>query len=341
VADAPNLTWQEPRSGAATAISGCWRDPLWRHAFAVSPLERGLLARPEVVRLAGLGHHGPAGRLAGWSTSRLEHTLGVWTVVATLAPQDEMVRVAALVHDVGHAPYSHALEALGGVDHHARLVEALRGGALGGFLRRGGVDPDAVLARVSGEVPSPLRTRDGWVHADHLDSWVRGALQRGDGDGLDPQALLRRMRLDGPHLVFEPHDARAVADRIAAEAAFHVSPLDVGATAWLTEMVQRLLDAGALERARLVTLTDAELDALLLDHPATAAEAAAVLGGAARFVAVPPEGARWTVEKRPGYLSRPRLAGAAPDGWAAWLDARFAAAGTPRRVHVALEPPAR
>lgn len=340
MAGAPALTGPKPRPGAATAGFECWRDPLWRHTVALSELERGLLARPEVARLAGLGHHGPAGRLAGWSTSRLEHTLGVWTVVATLAPGDEVLRVAALVHDVGHAPYSHALEALGGVDHHATLVEALRGGPLGGFLRSGGVDPEAVLTRVSGEVPSPLRSRDGWVHADHLDSWVRGALRRGEGDGLDPPALLRRLGLDGPHLVFEPDDARAIAERIAAEAAFHVSPLDVGATAWLTEMVQRLLAAGVLDRARLVTLTDAELDALLLDHQATASETAAVLGGSMRFVAVPPESARWTVEKRPGYLSRPRLAGAAPDGWAAWLDARFAAAGAPRRVHVALEPSA-
>ncbi|QRN80076.1 MAG: HD domain-containing protein, partial [Nocardiopsis sp. BM-2018] len=125
-----------------------WNDPVWGRVTRVEPLERALLERPELRRLAGLHHHGAAGRVLGWATTRWEHTLGVWTVVATLCPDDVALRLAALLHDVGHAPYSHALEPLGGIDHHFVCMEALERGPLGAWLRGAGVDTGRVAALV-------------------------------------------------------------------------------------------------------------------------------------------------------------------------------------------------
>jgi len=50
--------------------------------------------------------------------NRLQHTLGVFSLVAHFCPENVLLRAAALLHDVGHAPFSHALERLDGVDHH-------------------------------------------------------------------------------------------------------------------------------------------------------------------------------------------------------------------------------
>ena len=299
----------------ATFSSGVWRDPTWRRATPLSALEGALLERPELRRLAGLHHHGPAGRLLGWTTTRLEHTLGVWTITAALRPDDATSRVAALLHDVGHAPYSHALEPLGGIDHHAAFSAALDTGALGSWLRGRGVDVERVAALVDGSEPSPLRNREGWLHADHLDSFVRGAAWRGRVR-VDPGQVLHGLRLDGPHLAF---DARHADDLLAAvldEARFQLGPVDVGADAWLIEAVGRSVALGALGLDELPSLRDAELDERLRAHPDTRDAFDDLLAGRLRFVAAPDAAsARWCVAKRAGYLPRPRFTDATPAGW--------------------------
>ncbi len=321
--------------------AGVWLDPTWRRATPLRGLEGALLERPELRRLAGLHHHGPAGRLLGWTTTRLEHTLGVWTVTAALRPDDATLRLAALLHDVGHAPYSHALEALGGIDHHAALRASLGGGALGTWLRRRGVDVERVAALVDGDEPSPLRNREGWLHADHLDSFVRGAAWRGSVR-VDPGDVLDGLRLDGPHLAF---DARHGDDLLAAvldEARFQLGPVDVGADAWLVELVGRAAALGAVDLAVLPTLCDAELDERLRAHPSTRDEFGDVVSGRLRFASAPDDAsARWRVTKRAGYLPRPRFHGPEPAGWQRRLTAAYALFEQERVVTVALAPAVR
>jgi len=322
-------------TGEASA-SGVWRDPTWRRATPLSELEGALLERPELRRLDGLHHHGPAGRLLGWTTTRLEHTLGVWTITAALRPDDATLRLAALLHDVGHAPYSHALEPLGGIDHHAAFGAALDSGALGSWLRGRGVDVERVVALVEGREPSPVRNRDGWLHADHLDSFVRGAAWRGRVR-VDPGEVLQGLRLDGPHLAF---DARHADDLLAAvldEARFQLGPIDVGADACLIEAVGRSVALGVLDRDELPSLRDAELDERLRAQADTRGTFADLLAGRLRFVAAPDAAsARWCVAKRAGYLPRPRFVVPAPDGWERRLATAYGPFAEERVVCVAL-----
>lgn len=324
-------------SNGVTAPS-VWDDPTWRRATPLGALERALLARPELRRLAGLHHHGAAGRVLGWSATRWEHTLGVWTLVTAVRPHDVTLRLAALLHDVGHAPYSHALEPLGGIDHHAAFADALQRGALGAWLRARGVDTARIAALVDGSEPSPLRNREGLLHADHLDSFVRGAARRGRVT-LDAPAVLAALRLDGPHLAFEPRHADDLAAAIVDEASFHLSPVDVGADAWLGELVRRAFALGTLHPAELNALDDAGLDHRLGAHEATRATFDAVIAGRQRFVAASADAdARWQVTKRAAYLPRPLLAGPAASDWEQrWAD-MLAPLSDARVVRVALTP---
>jgi len=325
---------------AVPIASGVWRDPTWGRATPLSPLEGALLERPELWRLAGLHHHGPAGRLQGWTTTRLEHTLGVWTIVAALCSDDATLRVAALLHDVGHAPYSHALEPLGEIDHHAAFGATLDTGTLGSWLRERGVDVERVAALVDGREPSPLRNREGWLHADHLDSFVRGAAWRGRVR-VDPVDVLRGLRVDTPHLAFEARHADGLLAAVLDEARFQLGPVDVGADAWLIELVRSAVALGALDVLALPSLRDAELDERLFAHPDTRAAFDDVVAGRLRFVAAPDDAsARWRVTKRAGYLPRPRFGGSEPDGWERRLAAAYAPFEAERVVRVALAPAA-
>lgn len=313
-------------------------DPLWGVRVHAFPIERALLGSAPLQRLAGLHHHGPSGRVAGIGASRLEHTLAVHALCVALVPDDRDLRVAALLHDVGHVPYSHALEPLG-VDHHRSFERAIDG-ELRAPLRAAGVDTDRVRDLVLGAERSPLRNRDGDLHLDHLDSFVRGARARGAEVELDAPALVRSLRWDGAVVRAGAAFAEPLLGAILDEARWHRHPVDLGARAWLVELTRRALDAGCLDLGAVTEAVDADLDAALLACTATADEAAALLHGAPRFAPADAEQpARWQVAARAAYLPTPRLDDE-PAGWAARCERAFAPLRAPRTVRVAVVPAA-
>ncbi|WP_330316089.1 HD domain-containing protein [Streptomyces platensis] len=54
------------------------------------------------------------------------HSCGVLALVAHFRPEDELLRVAALLHDIGNLPLSHTLEGVAGLDHHAIGVQLVQ-----------------------------------------------------------------------------------------------------------------------------------------------------------------------------------------------------------------------
>ncbi|HET7379396.1 MAG TPA: HD domain-containing protein, partial [Gaiellales bacterium] len=101
------------------------RDPLWNN-IQLEPAALELLDTPAVQRLRYVRQLGHAFLVyPGATHSRFEHALGAYHLarraLAALAdagqavePQDGLrLRLAALLHDVGHYPFSHALEEAG------------------------------------------------------------------------------------------------------------------------------------------------------------------------------------------------------------------------------------
>jgi uncharacterized protein len=314
-------------------------DPLWERSVEATDFELALLARPELQRLAGLAHQGASARATGCLDTRLDHTLGVWTLIASLCPDDAPLRVAALVHEVGHAPYSRALEGLGGLDHHRTLHTMVTAGDLGRALEGAGFSPLAIPRVANGEIATPLCSADGSLNADGLDSSVRAArCRRTRSESLPPDArwLLERVEADADGLAFAPEAAAIVARLVLEEAEFRLSALDVGARVWLAELVARLLDDGTLERGDLAALREDELDRMLAAHPATRLEFAAVAEGRARFEPASGASARWDVTARPGYLSRPRVRAAGGGDWQERIARAYAPVLVERLVRVDL-----
>ncbi|OWA33651.1 hypothetical protein B9G55_20095 [Saccharibacillus sp. O16] len=286
------------------------RDPLWGTVVTPSANEVKLLRSRTLRRLHEVNHAGPAALHTQHTSTRLQHTLGVFALIAHFAPNWPELRAAALLHDAGHGPFSHALEGIEGFNHYLRAQEVLASEDVQQALE--GLNRGEVVDLIQGDLASLLRNREGVLHADHLDSWVRSAAAFGILPFPAPE-LLRGFRLSGPHLEADADAAALMLRLILHEARYHASAENIGPVAVLRALTQRLIGADGLPPAELGGLTDGELLALLRRHPATAEETGRLLYRPHELhvvragEAAPDDAYRYSLNKL--YLSLPRIQG--------------------------------
>lgn len=249
-------------------VDGLWTDPLWRVEVALTPLERDLLRSWWVRRLAFVSHAGAASITTTQTYSRLEHSLGVLALVAHFAPEDHEARAAALLHDIGHLPFSHTLEGIAGLDHHtighARIRE------LGPVLERHGTSAKRIIALDTGEQPSPLWASSGAMKLDHLDSFVRSGQAHGRTDLLPAELLSRCHLLDGG-IDTDRATAHELTRLVVAEARAQRDAPNTVPIAVLRDLVNRALTspAPAFGPVELTSMTEGDLWSALLNCEAT------------------------------------------------------------------------
>ena len=196
-----------------------------------------LLGSPAVQRLWGVRQTGFAHLVfPGANHTRLEHSLGTyWTArgmaeaVGLSTEERRIVAAAALLHDIGHPPFSHTLdgpvaEALGttheGIGRALVLGRAGRGlpadPRLREELERWGIDPAAVAALID---PPPRPSRrpllrqllHGAIDADRIDYLQRDAHYTGVAHGfIDAARLLATIDQKRGRLVFASKGRSAV-----------------------------------------------------------------------------------------------------------------------------------
>ncbi|WP_185277222.1 HD domain-containing protein [Leifsonia shinshuensis] len=248
-------------------VDGTYRDPLWRVTVELSDLERRLLGSWWVRRLAYVMHAGASGLVTTQGYSRLEHSLGLLALVAHFRPEDAEGRIAALLHDVGHLPFSHTFEGVAGLDHHVLGIDRVRD--LASILREHGLDPDDVM-----QAGRTLDGRTGELSLDHLDSFLRSGQAHGRTQEL-PAHTLERIDLHDGAVATDRDTAAYLADLIVDEAGWQSSPVNVVATGVLRYLASTLLlNMEDHERSAAATMVDREFWSLLLSHPETRAIAA-------------------------------------------------------------------
>src|SRR5688500_7224812 len=189
------------------------RDPLWNNIrvddVALRLIDTTTFQRLRYVRQLGLAYL----VYPGATHTRFEHALGAYhlarTTLAMLGERGELARVAAdecavvraaaLLHDVGHYPFSHALEEIG-VPHHEGVARPLvTGGEVAELLTSAiGADaPARVFALICGEGESPLRGLiSGSLDLDKIEYLKRDALMCGVPYGeIDVDRLLNALVL--------------------------------------------------------------------------------------------------------------------------------------------------
>lgn len=163
------------------------RDPVYGYVYIHDPLIWAVVNTPEVQRLRRIRQLGPAYlTYPGGEHSRFSHVLGTYEVVRRLLQafareqqglspaRGRLAMVAGLLHDIGHGPFSHALEPLWGPSHEEWGAKILTDART--TLHQVLADSDPSLPR---QVADVLLKR----HPDHLvTSMVSGQL---DADRLD------------------------------------------------------------------------------------------------------------------------------------------------------------
>jgi HD superfamily phosphohydrolase len=143
------------------------RDPLWNN-IRIDPLALRLVDTRAFQRLRYVRQLGLAYLVyPGASHSRFEHALGAYHLARrALGLLEErghtqqlesdaclVVRCAALLHDIGHYPYSHALEEIGALHHEEVARPLVTGGEVADVLRAelGDDAPERIMALIRGE----------------------------------------------------------------------------------------------------------------------------------------------------------------------------------------------
>ncbi|MFE6686234.1 HD domain-containing protein [Streptomyces sp. NPDC057743] len=302
-------------------LSPTFTDPLWRVPVRLTPVEIDLLRTEPLRRLHFVAHGGASALSTLQSYSRLEHTLGVLALVAHFRPEDQLLRAAALLHDIGHLPLSHTVEGTAGLDHHTIGAQLLLTDPIRPVLARHGIRPDALAAALDGRPPSPLTNHTGLLSLDHLDSYVRSGRSAGRLD-TDPAALLGRLTLTDCVVSADHEAAATLVSLICAEARLHTSWDNVGPVSVVRRLARQLLDGTPLTPAGLSRMTDPQLWSALDSCAATRAESAMVRYELHRLRVTTGRGGGhpdgWDFSLRKIYRSEPlvagrRLAASAPD----------------------------
>src|SRR5690606_13492010 len=149
------------------------RDPLWNN-IRVDSVARELMDTPVFQRLRYVRQLGWAFLVyPGATHSRFEHALGAYNLarcsldmlersgqLQRVRPDEgSIVCAAALLHDIGHYPFSHALEEIGATHHEEVARPLLLQGVVADVLRAhlGADAPERVFALITGTSDSPLQ----------------------------------------------------------------------------------------------------------------------------------------------------------------------------------------
>ena len=203
------------------------RDPLWNN-IRLEPQALAVLDTPAVQRLRYVRQLGHAFLVyPGATHTRFEHALGAYhlarRVVAELGDVDSeeglAIRLAVLLHDIGHYPFSHALEEAGLPHHEMLAARHLRTGALATTLERLGVSAERLLQLIQGTSSSPLAALvSGPIDVDKLDYLSRDATMCGVPYGvIDVDRLLTSLTLGPDGLALHPKGLAALESLLFAK----------------------------------------------------------------------------------------------------------------------------
>ena len=253
--------------------------------IAVEGVAAALLETPPVQRLRRIAQLGTVTMVyPSANHTRFEHSLGVYHLadralahLGIEGQQAERVRAAALLHDVGHSPYSHNVEDIvhrRTGKYHDDVAELLDRGAVARVLADHGLNPDRVAGLVGGDGELGQLV-SGELDVDRMDYLVRDAHHTGVPYGtIDHERLVRELRFVDGELVLDEGNVQTAESLLLARAlmnptvyAHHVARI---AKSTLRRGTERLLSETDVTAAELRRWDDSDLLVALRRCDATA-----------------------------------------------------------------------
>ncbi len=192
-----------------------FKDPVHHSIFVQDPVIWKLIDTPEFQRLRRIRQLGTSYlTFHGAEHSRFTHSLGVYEITRKIIDQFErngyadwpreerlVALCAALLHDIGHGPFSHSLEQVFGTDHEDWTCELILGDTgVNAVLREADASlPGKVAAVIRKDYEKPIVTSlvSSQLDADRMDYLLRDSYFAGVHYGsFDLDRILRVLR---PH----------------------------------------------------------------------------------------------------------------------------------------------
>ena len=252
----------------------------------ISGVAEALLDTPTVQRLRHISQLGTVQLVyPSANHTRFEHSLGVYHLadraLAELGIEGraaERIRAAALLHDVGHGPFSHNIEALihrKTGNYHDDVDELLASGDVGEILREHDLDPAHIAGLVAGEGQFGQLV-SGELDVDRMDYLVRDAHHTGVPYGtIDAERLLRELTFVDGELVLAAGNVQTAESLLLARALMnptvYMHPVARISKAMLRRASERLLRTTDLDAGELRRMDDHDLLVALRTTPATEA----------------------------------------------------------------------
>lgn len=238
-----------------------FKDPVHRYVQVIDQVIWDLIATPEFQRLRRVKQLGTTYlTFHGAEHSRFNHSLGVYEIVRRMINKMEnhdswnkeerlVCLCAALLHDVGHGPFSHSFEKVLTLDHEEftqRII--LEDTNINRVLRR--IEPgfpEKVARVIAKDYEDQLVVSiiSSQIDADRMDYLLRDAYYTGVSYGqFDMERILRVMRPTDNQIVIKSSGMHAVEDYIMSryqmywQVYFH--PVTRSAEVILTKIFHRL-----------------------------------------------------------------------------------------------------
>jgi HD superfamily phosphohydrolase len=259
--------------------------------IAVEGVAEDLLDTPAVQRLRRIKQLGTAELVyPSANHTRFEHSLGVYHLAARAldhlgigGKQAERVRAAAVLHDIGHSPFSHNIEDLvarrtGRM--HDEVGDLLETGEVARVLALHDIDPGRVAGLVAGEGELGQLV-SGELDVDRMDYLVRDAHHTGVPYGtIDTGRFVRELRLVGGDLVLGEGNVQTAESLLLARGLMnpvvynhHVARIS---KSMLRRATEALLEADAATPREVRRMDDRDLTVALRTCEATAEFASAL-----------------------------------------------------------------
>ncbi|AFV24310.1 metal-dependent phosphohydrolase [Methanolobus psychrophilus R15] len=210
------------------------RDPI--HGYIeLDALTMALIDSSPMQRLRRISQLGLSNLVyPGANHTRFEHSLGVMHLAGMLTSridtvtreEKEELRVAALLHDLGHGPFSHVTEGL--VKHYTRqghedIRDILKKGEIAEILGEHGINPVKVERHIQGQTDFG-KILNSEIDVDKMDYLVRDSHYTGVAFGLvDHARLINEMHFYENKLVVAAGGVKAAESLLVSRFLMHPS----------------------------------------------------------------------------------------------------------------------
>ncbi|MGD0951653.1 MAG: HD domain-containing protein [Methanotrichaceae archaeon] len=261
------------------------RDPV--HGYVkLDDFAQALISTPQMQRLRWIKQLGLANLVyPGANHTRFEHSLGAYHLAMVLADHlglDEVeklkVGAAALLHDVGHGPLSHATEAALSPylrREHESVIDLLRKSELREVLGEHGLLPQEIQSTIYGENRLG-QIVSSEIDADRMDYLIRDSHYTGVAYGvIDHLRLIKMMKVHLGVLVVGSGGIQAATSllisRLLMHPAVYYHHVCRISECMISSGIRRMIDDG-IEAGEIKSMDDEELFSSMISHGDIAAK---------------------------------------------------------------------